>query len=209
MRRTIMFTRCLDHCSQKSLQKCVGFLLCLWSFASVSKPTWPFGVHQIWQRVGDLSNFCLTWCLSIKEDPDTQSFSPICHQHYTHFEGRSGWSLALVLACLQWSIMCMCTLCVFCVSAWRGMSAVTLINGVALWVAALRDSIPPGCHCSLLPPIIYLWGRKTEGRPLSVRRQSICMESVLSPRSNFQRQPPMCVWCHVRQHVAEFVCVEV
>lgn len=154
------------------------------------------------------------------------SCSSICHQHYTQGEVGgalpnlcgpticrvSVWSRpSLVLACLQWSIMCMCTLNVFCVSGWHGTSAVTLINGVALWVAALRDSVPPGCHCTLLPPIIYLWRRKTEGRPLSVRRQSICMEPVLSPSPNFQRQPPMCVcvWGVVCQHATEFVCVEV
>lgn len=73
-------------------------------------------------------------------------------------------------------------LCLLRVFAYHGLSAVTLINDAALWGAAPADSIPPGCLCSLLPPIIYLWRREVEGRSLSVRRRSIYAErQVLTP----------------------------
>ena len=67
-------------------------------------------------------------------------------------------------------------LCVCRVFGRHELSTVTLMNGVALWVAALRDSISPGCLRSLPRPIIYLWAERVEGRPLSVRGKSICSE---------------------------------
>lgn len=75
--------------------------------------------------------------------------------------------------------------CVF--SVW---GAVTLINGVALWAAALRGSIPPGCQCSLLSAIIYQRRRGAEGWALPVHLYSVPVESSSTvPRTHTYSSP--------------------
>lgn len=59
------------------------------------------------------------------------------------------------------------------------MSVVTLINGDALWVTALRDSASPGCLCSLLCSIIYLWWERW--RAASVCHKTIHLQGEPSP----------------------------